>query len=247
MKIVRLILIFIAVPLLAQAQSSFCSKDSIPDVIHVTLVNCGEQKELFLRHDGDDRDLRPLTPTATPGVWQLNPLGGSVESNVLCTTFCGYASTCLSGSPHPDKENGKKICVAQYEFRCNEEAWTLAVQSSPSVTIDWTRKRSGVEQRGELKTTPGKLCDLASDEEINLKPQIAVTTFTFRDIPVKQKDLQQQRSKTWTLGPNDLVKYVVRPEGKRTEPPSDVEKAFLSSLLSELTLKIDSKSKSGGK
>src|SRR5205085_10477885 len=130
--------------------------------------------------------------------WQQVALGGSVESNVLCSRFCGYPSTCLAGIPHTVKENGKKSCVAEYEFRYEkQDVWTLQVQSSPPVAVDWTRKRpkaGSMEQRGELRETPGKLCDLAPDEEINLKPQLrANSQFSFRDIPVSRAALLQQK------------------------------------------------------
>ena len=73
--------------------------------------------------------------------------------------------------------------------------------------------------------------------------QFPNSQFSFRDIPVSRAALLQQKKNTRTLGSNDLVQYVVAPEGKRTEPLSDIEKEFLKQDLRELIFAIDPGSK----
>jgi len=236
----------LAVSLIAAgtARGQGCNAQSHADRVRVTLIDCGDLKQVFVRHDGNDREPVALRPTATPAVWETAGFDGSIESNVLCSKFCPWASECATPTPKVDKEGGKNICVATYQFRCDEDGWTLLVQSAPAViNVDWTRKRAiqgSIEQRGELKAAPGKLCDLASDETINLRPKLSSSTpFTFKDIPIKRSELEQQKEQKMTYGPTDLVRYINPPPGRRTQPLSDVEKSYLAQQLRELTVKID--------
>lgn len=241
MKLVRAVVLFsLTVPVSMFAQTSWCNKASRADVVRVVLINCGKQDEINLRQDGNDETLIKLKPTAASGIWEEKWPGGAIESNVLCSTVCHFASDCKRGKPKPETKDGNDVCVAEYEFRCEEPAWTLSVRSTPLVTVDWTRKRGEIQQRGALRAAPGKLCDLADDEEVKLKPKLPPKSqFSFRDIPVTHDDLQRQKLNTLTLGPNDLVSYVVAPEGRRRPPLSDYEKEFLKKDLRELVMMID--------
>jgi hypothetical protein len=250
----------------AHAQADWCTKKTTADSIRVTLVDCPKQDQLTLRRRGDDRSRITLDPTGNSAVWVGEALDGSIDTNVLCSTLCNFASVCAAGKPSPrkDKDGITDICVANYEFRCAEQGWTLNVSWTPLVTLSYTRHRrrpdtDSVEQRGELKAreiplaaiTPSKtnrgthsqlsgtnqICDLAADEEVKLKPN--VKPYSFDDIRVSRADLEQKQN-SWTLGANELMNYVKMPGGRRAQGASDAESAYVQQDLKWLTLTIGS-------
>jgi hypothetical protein len=165
-----------------------------------------------------------------------------IKSVQLCSTICGVASSCVYGEAVPDRDkSGTKICVAEYELRCDEPAWTLNVASTPLVTLLYTRRRpeaGALEQHGELKAAPGRICDLALDEEVKLKPKMPVKPYSFRYIPVSKAGLLEKRN-SWTLGASELLQYVDLPGGRRAQGATDAESAFVQQDLKELKLTIE--------
>jgi len=236
--------VIVAVALFAPVlgAQSVCSKDHRPDRIRVRFIGeCGNPRDLQeLRVGGDSRFVLLAAIKKDEGYWEGRGFPSMIKSVQLCSNVCGVASSCVSGKATPDRDkNGSKICVAEYEFRCDEPAWTLNVSSTPLVTLSYTRRRpeaESVEQRGELKAAPGRLCDLASDETVSLKPQ--VKPYSFRDIVVSKASLVMKRN-TWTLGASELLRYVELPGGRRPQGASDAESAFVQQDLKELKLTIE--------
>jgi hypothetical protein len=222
---------------------SFCSTEHRPDRVRVRLIgDCKATEEsLQLRVGGDSSSVLVVPFQKNEGYWEGRGFTSMIQSVQLCSARCDFASSCISGKAVPDRDkDGTKICVADYEFHCDEEGWTLNVTSDPPVPLSYTRRRpdtQSVEQRGGFRLAPGRICGLASDEVVNLKPK--VKTYTFRDIPVSRTRLEQEKS-TWKLGPSKLLAYIDLPSGRRSHPEAtDAEGFFVQQDLKELTLTIE--------
>lgn len=222
---------------------SFCSKEHSPDRIRIRLIgNCATPERLQMRKGGDNRSVLTVTLQRDQGYWEGPGFPSMIKSVQLCSTLCGVASSCVYGEATPARDSsGTKICVAEYVLQCDEPAWTLNVSSTPLVTLLYTRRRpdaDALEQHGELKAAPGRICDLALDEEVKLKPKMPVKPYSFRYIPVSKAGLLEKRN-SWTLGASELLQYVDLPGGRRAQGATDAESAFVQQDLKELKLTIE--------
>lgn len=230
--------IFIAVA--APAQSQFCTANHSPDVVRITLSsNCKAPGSVDVRRNGDDTNRLNATPDGT-GAWQIPKFSESIGSVVLCSRVCGFASACVRGVPKQERDRaGNNVCVAEYSFKCDESAWTLAVQAKPPTVLSYTRKREGQEQRGRLNVSALKteVCDLAADETVNLIPHTK-KTYSFKPIPVSYDTLDEQEGKALTLGAAKLMDYVIPPKSDRARPATANEAQFVILDIKELKLMI---------
>ncbi len=231
----------------------WCSHDTGADRVRIILSSdCGNPESFDLRRNGDDGSIVVATREGSGGRWVIDPFTESIGSVTLCTKLCGHASVCRKATPSKEKDaNGNNVCVAVFDFRCDEGAWTLAVQSKPNATLSYTRKREeGTKQRGELKAAPrqpAKMCDLAPDETVEIVPKPkASRTYTFAPIAVSQDELVGKKN-VWTLGATQLLDRVQMPDGKRSRALTEAERSFVQIDIKELTLTLVSDQPAGGR
>jgi hypothetical protein len=232
-----------------RADDATCSLGHNPKRIRIFLNGDCEQPELIkLRMDGDSRAELSAGLNKAKGYWEGDGFDAMIKSVHLCTALClknRRASSCIAGEPKTDTdESGKKICVAVYRLPCDEPGWSLALSSVPLVTLSYTRRRpepQSVEQRGQLKAAPGsRICDLAVDEEVKLKPQFKSKGYIYTDIPVSHALLKDKHD-SWPMGFSDLKEYLVRPDGRRAQSNAvtPAEEAFIKRDLEQLILQIE--------
>lgn len=150
-----------------QAEEPWCKATQKPDLVRVRLaVQCGEPARIELRRNGDDR--APVQGVKQDDGWWLVPkFNDAMNSVTLCSEICGFASACAAAVPVGEREagTGRRVCVAEYQFSCDERAWTLAVQANPQSRLRYTRKRDeSREQRGEISASPAPLARLPLDK-----------------------------------------------------------------------------------
>lgn len=241
-------LMLVAMALFAPALAAqFCNKEYSAERIRIRLNgNCGSPSApLYLRMAATTTILT-AGPNASEGYWEGGGFSQKIKAVRLCTTICKYASICVAGEPVRDKDKeGNNICVAEYTMPC-EPGWELGVSSvPPAVKLSYTRRRpdpDSVEQRGELKAAPGsRICDLAVDEVVKLKPELKSNNYSFKDIPISHAILEPRKGKSWPMGINDFKPYLVLPDSRRAQSTAatPAEEAFVQSDLKKLILKIE--------
>lgn len=156
----------------------------VAQAVQVKFIGCGQLPDEVVVHEGDSSGSALALTKAANGYWEADRKTFDPGRLRLCSACSSPSGCAFSSEVARIDRNGKRPCAARYFIECNEPVWKLNVETKPGRTILHLRRLKLTSDRTPKPAaatppatprffTPVELCDLALDEMVEPKLELA--------------------------------------------------------------------------